>query len=618
MYLRSVICFLLVIHAFCLKAQQDSIVLEPVTIYGLPEEKFLSGSTIRSLDSSWVTQESAHHLGDVLAMQLPIYFRNYGSGMISGISLRGTAPHHTAVLWNGININSYSLGQADFSILPATAFEEIKLHVGGGSARFGSGAFGGTVLLNSSSLPQAPIYVVQDIGSFGKFFTSVRGAFDIGKWHAASKIYNLQSENDFIINSTNERQPHAAFRQWGLLQDISYQWSSSKSLSLHYWIHDADREVQPPIGQHNATDEQQDKNHRLSVQFRSNNRHGLFSATGGFTHDVIVFNGAKSTVRRWVAGLRHEFVFAKIFTMQVSAEWNHILGKIPQYKNGEATEDRFDFTASFQKTVRDRLLLSLNLRQPVVTGFTAPFLPYLGADYFLVKSSRTDVILRGNISKNYRVPTLNDRYWQDSGSTLLLPEVSYAAEVGWQWRINQLKIDNSWFVQTIDQWIQWIPQENGQYVPRNIKEVETSGFDIRLSTEKKFSNVTVAPVISYQYVESVTTEAPPDEQYTIGKQLIYTPRSTATGSIRVNWFSYFLLLSGQYSSKRYVDFSNSEMYALEAYALFNVSAGKSWVPKPTSHRYQFFGQIIFLMRIISSIRGALCRAGTTTSKSYIN
>ena len=140
-------------------------------------------------------------------------------------------------------------------------------------------------------------------------------------------------------------------------------------------------------------------------------------------------------------------------------------GKIPQYKNGEATEDRFDFTASFQKTVRDRLLLSLNLRQPVVTGFTAPFLPYLGADYFLVKSSRTDVILRGNISKNYRVPTLNDRYWQDSGSTLLLPEVSYAAEVGWQWRINQLKIDNSWFVQTIDQWIQWIPQENGQICP---------------------------------------------------------------------------------------------------------------------------------------------------------
>ena len=89
MYLRSVICFLLVIHAFLLKAQQDSIVLEPVTIYGLPEEKFLSGSAIRSLDSSWVTQESAHHLGDVLAMQLPIYFRNYGSGMISGISLRG-------------------------------------------------------------------------------------------------------------------------------------------------------------------------------------------------------------------------------------------------------------------------------------------------------------------------------------------------------------------------------------------------------------------------------------------------------------------------------------------------------------------------------------------------
>jgi len=49
--------------------------------------------------------------------------------------------------------NSFSLGQADFSILPATAFDQVKIHEGAGSARFGSGAFGGTVSsqLNSSS-----------------------------------------------------------------------------------------------------------------------------------------------------------------------------------------------------------------------------------------------------------------------------------------------------------------------------------------------------------------------------------------------------------------------------------------------------------------------------------
>jgi len=171
---------------------------------------------------------------------------------------------------------------------------------------------------------------------------------------------------------------------------------------------------------------------------------------------------------------------------------------------------------------------------------------------------------------------LNDRYWGEVGSTSLLPEVSYAAEAGWQWRIGKVKLDNNWFAQTIDQWIQWSPQQNGDYVPRNIKEVQTKGFDVKIFASAKISNLVVTPSVSYQFVESITTEAPPDEQYTIGKQLIYTPRSTATGSIQLKWSSYFLFLNSVYASKRYTDFSNSETYALPAYVLVNVSAGKAW------------------------------------------
>lgn len=584
MYLRLGIIFLFTFAAFSSKAQQDSIVLKSVTIYGLSEEKLLTGSTVHTIDSSSITQEGARHLGDVLAMQLPIYFRNYGSGMISGISLRGTAPHHTAVLWNGMNINSFSLGQADFSILPTTAFEEIKLHTGGGSARFGSGAFGGTVLLNSvTTSTDVPLSIIQDVGSFGKFFTAARGSFHVGKWYASTKVYNLQSENDFTIISLNEKQDHAAFRQTGFLQDLVYQLSSSKSFSLHYWFNDADREVQPPIGQHNATDDQQDRNHRLNVQFRSNGSYGLFSANAGFISDQIEFSGSKSVVKRWIANARHEYSFRKLFNVQVGAEWNHILGEIPQYENGEAKEDRVDLTASLQKTIKDRLSLSLNFRQPFVTGFSAPFLPYLGADYLLVKSERHTYRVKGNISKNYRVPTLNDRYWQEAGSTSLLPEVSYAAEAGWQWIFGKIRMDNNWFIQNIDQWLQWIPQENGQYVPRNIKAVATKGFDVKVSGDLLFSKLLVTPSISYQFVKSVTTEAPPDEQYTIGKQLIYTPKSTASGMIVLKWRTYHGSVNAQYAGKRYTDFSNSEMYSLPPYVLFNASVGKSW----NIHRHRF-------------------------------
>ncbi len=578
MHLRLRIGFLLVIVAFTTKAQQDSTLLESVTVYGLPEESYLKGSSVHTLDSSLITQQGSSHLGDVLAMQLPIYFRNYGNGMISGISLRGTSPHHTAVLWNGININSFSLGQADFSILPSTAFEEVRVHTGGGGARFGSGAFGGTVLLKSStSLPPQPLSITQDIGSFGKYFTSVKSSWSAGRWSISSKIYRLQAANDFRVLATNERQQHAAFLQQGILQNISYRWSSAKSLSIHYWFHDADREVQPPIGQHNNEDEQQDRNHRLSIQYNSRNQYGLFSASGGYINDVIVFNGSRSTVTRWIGSVKNERSLAKTLTLQLGAEWNHIKGKIQEYKNGKAEEDRFDFTASFQKNIKDRLSVALNLRQPVVTGFAAPFLPYLGADYFIVKSAKQDLSIRGNISKNYRVPTLNERYWQNAGSTALLPETSYAAELAWHWRIVRLKIDNAWFTQRVDQWIQWVPQEDGQYIPRNVKQVRAQGFEVRLSSEERISGVIITPVIGYQFIKSITTEAPLAEQFTIGKQLIYTPHHTAMSYVKVSWADYFFTVGAQFSGKRYIDSSNSEIYALPVYTLFNFSGGRSWI-----------------------------------------
>ena len=137
--------------ACCFAQRKDSVILKQVTVYGLPDEKYLTGSSLILLDSSLKSHDRSRNLSEILSLQLPIYFRTYGNGMLSSISMRGTSPNHTSVLWNGININSFSLGQADFSILPAIAFDEVKIHEGAGSARFGSGAIGGTVLLNSTS-----------------------------------------------------------------------------------------------------------------------------------------------------------------------------------------------------------------------------------------------------------------------------------------------------------------------------------------------------------------------------------------------------------------------------------------------------------------------------------
>ncbi|MBA4056417.1 MAG: hypothetical protein C0490_17005, partial [Marivirga sp.] len=421
MNLRLGISMVLIIAAFTVKAQGDSIVLKSVTVYGLPEEKYLSGSRIIQLDSSLQTQQESRHLGELLTFQMPLYFRNYGNGMISGISMRGTSPSHTAVLWNGININSFSLGQADFSILPAVAFENVKVHVGGGSARFGSGAFGGSVLLTSNHQGSSPILTFsQEIGSFGRFFTSLKGSFDVGKLSLSSSFYHLQSKNDFPIPGTDQHQSHAAFQQHGFIQNLEYNLSAGRKVSLNYWYHAADREIQPTVGNTTSSDEQQDYNHRLAVSYEQNNRIGLLKVGGGMVDDKIVFNGMQSEILRWITSASHQYTFGNQWNFSLSAEWNHIIGKIPEY-NGEPVEDRIDVAASVQKNYK-RISGSFNIRKPFITQISTPVLPYAGIDVVLFERKTSRLALSANGSKNFRAPTLNDRYWQDAGRMDLQPE----------------------------------------------------------------------------------------------------------------------------------------------------------------------------------------------------
>ncbi|NJL13466.1 MAG: TonB-dependent receptor plug domain-containing protein [Microscillaceae bacterium] len=57
-------------------------------------------------------------LGQLLQALSSLYVREYGPQQLSSLSFRGTGSSHTAVLWQGININSPTLGMSDLGTLP--------------------------------------------------------------------------------------------------------------------------------------------------------------------------------------------------------------------------------------------------------------------------------------------------------------------------------------------------------------------------------------------------------------------------------------------------------------------------------------------------------------------
>jgi iron complex outermembrane receptor protein len=70
-------------------------------------------------------------LTEVLQFETPIHFKENGFGMVSSASFRGTTAQQTAVVWNGININSTFLGQTDFSLINTQNLSEVLVRPGG-------------------------------------------------------------------------------------------------------------------------------------------------------------------------------------------------------------------------------------------------------------------------------------------------------------------------------------------------------------------------------------------------------------------------------------------------------------------------------------------------------
>jgi len=179
----------------------------------------------------------------------------------------------------------------------------------------------------------------------------------------------------------------------------------------------------PQSGNTTRQDNQQDRNQRLSIRYQSNSRLGLLSLNGGYVNDVIIYNGSSSNVIRWISSARHEFLFARTFHAPSWCRMEITSSAIfPITKNGQAKEDRYVSPTSVQKNINERFSVA---RKSASTGgilvSALHFFPYLGTEYAILKVP-SKLKIRGSISKNYRVPTLNDRYWQKAATKIYYPK----------------------------------------------------------------------------------------------------------------------------------------------------------------------------------------------------
>lgn len=207
MTLKRLGCIAVFLFCQFLLAQADSTqVLKEVIISDSQLQRFSNTQSVLQLTDS-ILQKNLVSLTNLLNYNSVIYFKENGFGMVASPSFRGTSAQQTAVIWNGININSQLNGQTDFNTITTKDFNAITIRAGGGSSLYGSSAIGGSIhLLNTLSFEKRIENTLQmRYGSFNTFGASYKIEHASEKISTQISLSRNSSVNDYKYLDTNKK-----------------------------------------------------------------------------------------------------------------------------------------------------------------------------------------------------------------------------------------------------------------------------------------------------------------------------------------------------------------------------------------------------------------------------
>ncbi len=586
MRFRSGFIFLLITMPQALSAfdlGNDTIRLNTVTITGSYFEKFGAGSQVQRIDSAELRKYHAYNLNDLLKTQGPVHFKSYGSDMLSSVSFRGTGAGHTSVLWNGLNINQPTTGQSDFSILPVLAFDQVRIHYGAASSRYGSEAIGGGILLESrpdwnSDKFQGAIGL--RAGSYDDYLTSVNVSLKPSdRILLKTRFYRHSNDNDFRFRNITkpgspvERQQNAKILQYGILQDVYYRLPDRSVLSLNTWYNFSDREIQPAMTNNSSDETQLDENYRLAVNYNIQTRLGFFDAGAGYLRDRLVYNQHSEILTSQQSGRISWENELGDWTFHGGTKLRHITARVKSY-TGDINENRMDLFGGFLFHGLKKTEIGFNVRQQFIKGYEAPIAPSLGIKYKLHESAVNRITLEGQVSRNYRVPALNDRYWQPGGREDLLPEkaINFEGNISMEHHnAVEARLSLSGFHYRVNDWIMWIPGPS-YWIPENVRKVHASGLEISTSLARPVGPSVLGLEGYYSLTKSIIMESRLENSPGIGNQLPYTPVHLAAFTMNWEYKSWKAELITDHTGLRFVTTDNHS--ELPGFTLFNIRVSK--------------------------------------------
>lgn len=557
----------------CLIAQ-DTTRLDVVEIKTIKTEISHIGKKTDVSDSLLMAQYKFNSLGDFLSGNSNVFIKNYGAGALSTTSMRGGNAAQTALLWNGFNLQNTMLGQVDLSLLPNFLFDNVTVEYGGSSSVWGSGAVGGSIQLSSKQLFNQGLSTTFNLGgnSTGGKNSSAKLIISKKKFISSTKLFFNLSSNQFNYRDPNDSSgkilsaKNNSFSTQGLLQEFKFLIKTNQSLQLSAWLQSSTRQLPANDYQSSSSGNQADEAYRFTGEWRY--YHGKFTnviKSCFFQDKIDYFDFAQaynstSVTRTFMFESENYFRWYKNQEINLSLNALSSSANSGNYINKKEMNRLSLLLGNQSNFLKNKLITSASLRLEYYTPTRLPVTGNLAFDFLLIQHLH----LKGSLAKVYRQPSLNEMYWQPGGNPDLKAEQGYSAdgEIVYARHLKELtwSISLSAFNRMMNNWIAWLPGSNGNPSPVNIQSVWSRGTETEWKMDYRYRKLRMGLLFRTSYVLSTVNSTSQENDNSVGKQLIYTPR-------------YLVNTTG------YAGFKNSSFFIFHNYTgyRFVTSDNLSWV-----------------------------------------
>lgn len=565
MTLKKLGCIAVLFCCQFLLAQTDSTqFLKEVIVSDSQLQRFSNTQSVLRLADS-VLQKNQASLTHLLNYNSVIYFKENGLGMVSSPSFRGTSAQQTAVIWNGININSQLNGQTDFNTIATKDFNAITVRAGGGSSLYGSSAIGGSIhLLNNLSFEKRFENTFQmAYGSFNTFGANYKMEIASKKISTQISITRNSSDNDYKYLDTNKKNENGQFYNTSFNLILGYKINASNLLKIYNQVFDSERHFSGTLAAPSKSKYQDFNTRSLLEWVATQNAFTSKLKLAYLTEKYKYFENAATAI---FSDASAKTLIAK-YDFDYKINTNIILNSILEYNQTKGFGSNIGTNVRqigagsllLKHQLSDTYLYEITVRKELTTTYKSPVLFSFGTAY----SVNSFYKIKTNVSRNFRIPTFNDLYWQGSGNTDLKPESAYQAEIGNEFKVKNTTFSATGYYMKIQDLLRWSPGNNGVWSPNNVAKVKTYGGEFLGNYKNNFGTHFFDFTTTYGYTFSR------DEKN--DKQLIYVPNHKFTAALA---YSYEKITAHfQYLYNGEVFTSSDNFYSLDDYLVSNVGFG---------------------------------------------